>query len=187
MRIVGCLLLTALVLGLGGRAPAAPSPEAEERLSEAALARYSAPGNPERYRSLLTQMREAPETLGAPAKQVRLPVQSWPNGRAKTMVFAKEAWVTLDMQGVRARNVHVEHYREDGALAGALDAEEVLVDRTKQLAVVKGRIKGSFGPDKLSGVGALIDFETQYVKILRRARIDTGRLGKADFSARGLF
>lgn len=187
MRIVGCLLLTALVLGLGGRAPAAPSPEAEERLSEAALARYSAPGNPERYRSLLTQMREAPETLGAPAKQVRLPVQSWPNGQAKTMVFAKEAWVTLDMQGIRARNVHVEHYREDGALAGALDAEEVLVDRTKQLAVVKGRIKGSFGPDKLSGVGALIDFETQYVKILRRARIDTGRLGKADFSARGLF
>ena len=187
MRIVGGLLLTVLALGLGGRALAAPSPEAEERLSEEALARYGAPGNPERYRSLLTQMREAPETLGAPARNVRLPVQSWPNGRAKTMVFAKEAWVTLDMQGLRARHVHVEHYREDGALAGELDAEEVLVDRPKQLAVVKGRFQGRFGVDKLSGVGALIDFETQYVKILRRARIDTGRLGKADFSARGLF
>ncbi len=187
MRIVGGLLLTVLALGLGGRVLAAPSPEAEERLSEAALARYGAPGQPERYRSLLMQIRKAPEELGSPAKDVRLPVQSWPNGRAKTMVFAKEAWVTLDMQGVRARTVHVEHYREDGSLAGTLDAEEVLVDRTRQLAVVKGRIKGRFGADKLSGVGALIDFETQYVKILRRARIETGRLGKADFSARGLF
>lgn len=187
MRIVGCLLLMVLALGLSGRALAAPSPEAEERLSEEALARYGAPGNPERYRSLLLQIREAPDTLGSPAKDVRLPVQSWPNGRAKTMIFAKAAWVTLDMQGVRARTVHVEHYREDGSLTGALDAEEVLVDRTTKLAVVKGRISGNFGADKLTGVGALIDFETQYVKILRRAQIETGRLGKADFTARGLF
>ena len=186
-KILCCCLLGAGAL-LRAQTPAAPvEADAASRLSEEALARYAEPGRPERYKSLLLQMRDAPETLGAPAKQVRLPVQSWPSGRAKTMVFANEAWVTLDLQGLRARTVRVENYREDGSLEGSLEAEEVLVDRTQQLAVVKGRVAGNFGGDRLSGVGALIDFQAQYVKLLRHARIETGRLARADFTARGLF
>ena len=162
-------------------------PEATPKLTPEALERYSAPGEPARYVALLKQLRRPAEELGSPAKNLRLPVQSWPDGRAKTIVFAPEAWVTEDMQNLRGRKVRVEHFKEDGSPAGEMEAEEVVVDRTQMLAVAKGRVFVAFGGDRMQGVGALADLQAQYVRILRRAQIETGRLGAADFTERGMF
>lgn len=163
------------------------TPEAEARLSAEALARYSAPGEPARYLELLKQLNTPGDTLGAPAKRLRLPVKSWPDGRPQTMVYAEEAWVSATMQSLRGRKVRVEHYREDGELEAVLEADEIVVDRETKLAAAKGRITGAFSGDQLSGRGALIDLDAQYVRILSRACIITRRTGDVDLTSRGMF
>lgn len=161
---------------------------AEARLSEEALARYSAPGNPARYGELLQWARVPVEELGDPASGLKLPVQSWPDGRTRTLVLAKEAWISgEDLAWVRGRRVRVEQFRADGELEGVLEADEVAVDRASMLAVVKGRVKGNFGNDRLTGVGALVDLDANYVKILKKAEILTKRLGDAKLTERGIF
>lgn len=163
------------------------TPEAEERLSEEALARYLAPGEPKRYLELIKQLNTPGETLGPPAKMLRLPVKSWPDGRPKTMVFADEAWVAPTMTGLRGRKVRVETYREDGTVEAVLEADEVVVDRTAMLAVAKGRVTGVLGGDQVSGRGALVDLDAQYVRLLYKACIITRKTGDVDFTSRGMF
>lgn len=163
------------------------TPEAEARLSEEALARYVAPGEPARYLDLMKQLNVSDETLGPPAKALRLPIKSWPDGRPKTMVFAEEAWITPTMTGLRGRKVRVENYREDGSIEAVLEADEVVVDRTAMLAAAKGRVTGVLGDDKISGRGALIDLDAQYVRLLYRACIITRKTGDVDLTSRGMF
>ena len=161
--------------------------EAESRLTAERLAAYAEPGAPARYRELITRIKASPAELGAPAKNLRLPVRSWPDGRAQTVVFAKEAWISSDMQQVRGRGVRVEQFHEDGSPEAVLEAAEVMVDRKSLLAVAKGRVAGTFGTDHFSGIGALVDLDARYVQVLRRAKIVTQRMREANFAGRGLF
>lgn len=179
--------VTSFAFAEGGSAVQTVSLEAEERLTEEALARYSAPGDPTRYISLIEQLKSPGETLGPPATKLRFPAKSWPNGRPRTMVFADEAWVALSMTSLRGRMVRVETYRLDGSIESVLEADEVIVDRNAMLAVAKGRVTGILGEDKLSGRGALIDLDAQYVRILYKACIITRRTGDVDFTSRGMF
>lgn len=182
-----CLLLLSVCAAAQTQGSLPPTPEAEERLSAEALARYQAPGDPSRYLELMKQLNAPGDTLAAPARRLRLPVRSWPDGRPQTMVFAEEAWVSPTMQSLRGRKVRVEHYREDGSLEAILEADEIVVDRTTMLAAAKGFVTGELGEDRLSGRGALIDLDAQYVRILSKACIQTRRTGEVDFTSRGMF
>ncbi len=161
--------------------------EARRRLTPEALARYAAPGEASRYVALEEQLKVPLADLGAPALDLRMPVQTYPSGRNRTLVFAKEAWVSPDMMSIRGRHVRVEQLGEDGALEAMLIADEVQVDRVTMLAVARGRVSGSFGSDRLQGQGALMDFNAQYVKLLEEACIFTQRAGEANFTDRGMF
>lgn len=187
LLLISLLLLPVCLTATAVQERVAVTPEAEARLSEEALARYRAPGKPERYITLIKQLNTPGETLGSPAIRLRLPVRSWPDGRPRTMLFAEEAWVAPTMQNLRGRTVRVEHYREDGSLEAVLEADEVVVDRAAMLAVAKGRVSGTLNGDKLSGRGALIDLDAQYVRILYKACITTRRTGEVDFTSRGMF
>ncbi len=161
--------------------------EANARLTPEALARYAAPGEHERYAALEEQLKVPVADLGVPALELFMPVQTYPSGRNRTVVYAKEAWVSQDMMSVRGRNVRVEQLLEDGTIEAMLVADEVQVDRISMLAVAKGRVSGTFGTDRLRGKGALMDFTAQYVKILDEATILTQRAGEANFADRGMF
>lgn len=163
------------------------TPEAEELLTDAAIARYVAPGDPSRYVDLIKQLEVPGDTLGAPARKLRLPVKSWPSGRPKAMVFAEEAWVSPTMTTLRGRKVRVENYREDGTVDAVLEADEVVVDRTTMLAVAKGTVTGMLGEDQISGRGALVDLDAQHVRILHKACIITRKTADVDFTSRGMF
>ena len=97
------LLLTLLFVAL--HLPATPAgeavssdltPETDAKISEEALARYSAPGQVGRYKDLLEALKQNPETMGSPARNLRLPVRSFPDGRPQIIVRATDAWITLD-------------------------------------------------------------------------------------------
>lgn len=163
------------------------TPETDALITPEALARYSEPGNPTRFRPLLLAMQRPAEEIGSPARNLRLPVRSWPDGRPQIMVQAEEAWITLDTNILRGRNVHVEQYREDGSLEAVLDADEILVDRTKMLGVAKGQVRSKMGSDTFCGNGALVDLENRYLRILKQACITTQRMGEVNLTDRGLF
>ncbi|MEG2414445.1 MAG: hypothetical protein RR982_00500 [Kiritimatiellia bacterium] len=163
------------------------TPLAEERLTPEALARYAAPGEASRYVALETELLKPVSTLGPPALNLQLPVRSYPNGQAQTLVTAKEAWVSPDMLSVRGHIVHIENFKIDGTIESTLDAEEIVLDRTAMLAVAKGKVHGTYGEDILTGEGAWCDLKLEYVKILKHAQVITHRTNDADFSARGMF
>ena len=166
---------------------AAGEAEAWAKVSPEAVARYAAPGDPARYAALAQRLEAPPEALGPPARGLRIPVRSFPDGRPEVLLHAETAWVSADMMRLRGRGVRVEAFDAEGALAETLWAEEAAVDRTAMLAVAKGPIRLERGGDTLTGVGALADLEAQYVKVLRRARIDTARLRGVDMTKRGIF
>ncbi len=186
MKIVAGIL-GLLLVGAGLLHAEAVDYEASERLTPEALARYAQPGETVRYLTLIQELQADPEELGQPAKNLRLPVRSFPNGRPQTMVYADEAWVSPDMMHLRGRKVLVEHFNADGTLDSSLAADEAVVDRTAMLAVIKGAVKVTTGEDVLTGRGALADLNVRYVKVLGKACITTKRMGDADFSNRGFF
>lgn len=191
MRRFLLMSLACAVVSVAGAKDAADvrtvTPEAEELLSEEALARYHAPGDPGRYLELIKQLNEPGDTLGPPAKGLRFPARSWADGRPRTMIVAEEAWVNPTMTGLRGRNVRVETYHEDGTVEAVIEADEVIVNRETMLAVAKGRVTGTLGGDAISGRGALVDLDAQYVRILYKACIMTRKTGDVDFTSRGMF
>lgn len=186
--IIACLCaLQFAVVASAETVPVSLDAETEALLSEAALARYSSPGETVRYKSLLEALRQPAETLGTPARNLRLPVRTFEDGRPQVVVTAVEAWITLDTNLLRGRKVHVEQYREDGSLEAVLDADEAMVNRAEMLAVAKGKVHGMMDGDALTGVGALVDLEAKYLRIIKRGCIKTKRMAGANFTDRGIF
>ena len=180
--------LLVLAAALAACAHAGAAPEAwEAAVSPEAVARSAAPGATARYAPLIKSLRTSPEELGAPARNLRLPLKSFPDGRARVVLHAQEAWVSPDMAWLRGRGVRVVTLREDGSQEASLEAEEAAMDRASMLAVAKGRVRATRGGDRLAGVGALADLDAQYVKVLRRATVETRRLAGARLTERGMF
>lgn len=166
---------------------ALPPEEGGARLDPEALARYVAPGEPARYAELIRSLSKPAEELGAPARNLRLPVRSYPDGRPKLVVTAAEAWASADMMWLRGRTVRLESLTPEGVVESVLEADEAAVDRKAMLAVAKGRVRARNGGDRLTGVGALADLDAHYVRVLSRGTIWTRRLGGVDLTERGLF
>ena len=114
-----------------------PTPTWEETVgvSPEAVARYTAPGNPERYRALIERLKTPREELGEPSLGMRIPVRSFPNGREEVVLHAEEGWLSEDMMKLRGVRVRVETFDETGALTSTLWADEAAVDREAELAV----------------------------------------------------
>ncbi len=157
-------------------------------LDPALVARIAAPGAPERYAALEAELTKPTDELGPPASAIRLPAQSFPDGRTKTLVLADLAWFSEDLQTIRIKELRVEQYAEDGTLEGTLEADNAVVDRQAMLAVADGAVRLSMADgDRLTGWGAYCDLKDSYVRILRDAVIHTSKIGQVDFSDRGQF
>lgn len=178
---------------MGGWLFAAPVSRASDDLDldakvrESDLARYSELGSALRYKTLIESLRKPISKMGAPARDLRLPVRSFEDGRPQTTVHAKEAWITLDTNYLRGRQVVVTQFNEDGSVNALLTADELAVDRTTMLAVAKGKVRGEMGGDVLTGVGALADLNNKYLRIVKRAVITTKRMGEVKLTDRGIF
>lgn len=151
------------------------------------LERISAPGDRARYADLEAALQQPTDTLGPPATGIRLPVQSYPSGRTKTLVMADLAWFSPDLQQIRVKDLRVEQFAENGSPEGTLEADNAVVDRRSMLAVADGAVRVRMNGDTLNGWGAYCDLDASYVRILRDAVIHTSKAAQVDFSARGQF
>jgi len=154
--------------------------EAEARLSEDALARYAAPGDAARYEALLRAMRESPDEIGSPSEDVYTPIQVHENGETKVALQSAQGWMSDDLMMLRGKEVKIFSYAEDGSLESTISAYEILVDRHTMLAVMRGKVSIEMGVDTLEGNGALMDFNAQYIRLLRQAKATTSRLSEAN-------
>jgi hypothetical protein len=154
--------------------------EAEARLSEDALARYAAPGDAARYEALLRAMRESPDEIGSPSEDVYTPIQVHENGETKLALQSAQGWMSDDLMRLRGKEVKIFSYAEDGSLESTISAYEILVDRHTMLAVMRGKVSIEMGVDTLEGNGALMDFNAQYIRLLRQAKATTSRLSEAN-------
>lgn len=167
--------------------PPAQTWEETVGVSPEAVARYTAPGDPARYKELILRLKTPREELGAPSLGLRIPVRSFSNGREEVVLHAEEGWLSEDMMKMRGIRVRVETFDEAGTLTSTLWADEAAVDREAELAVAKGHVRIVRDGDTLTGNGALADFGSEYVRVLRDAQIETARLKGADLTKRGMF
>lgn len=188
------LVLSCLTLAGGLMAKVYEDPRAVELLAssdalttEAAVKRYQMPGDATTFAPLLRTFAKPVETLGPPSLDLHSPVQIYPNGAVKVELEAKESWMTDDMMHLRGRQVVVTSYKKDGSLEAVVTADEIAVDRTSMRAVIRGKVSFTFGTEKITGNGAIVDLDAQYIRILSKAMIRSSRMQDSDFSMKELF
>lgn len=160
--------------------------EAQARMSPEALARYSAPGEMSRWQGLMERYAQGEPLNGAPAAGIRMPVSQFADGRTKTLLTAKRALISPDTMLIKAFDIHVEVYREDGSVEMTLDASSFLFDRSLMLGYTAERVTFVQGSESLTGVGACFDAQASYLKILSAAELKSARID-VDFTSRGMF
>lgn len=159
----------------------------EALVTDAAVARYKAPGDTQQFVDLLRALSQPVASLGDPSLDLHTPAQIYPNGQVKVMLVAAKSWMTADMMHLRAQEVEITSYREDGSVEAVITADEIAVDRTSMRAAMRGKVSFSLGKERLTGNGALVDFNSQYIRILSQAKIVSSRVEGADFSMKELF
>lgn len=148
----------------------------DERLAEDRVAAYSDPGEAKHYATLLRAFNRPPDEIGSPSEEIFSPVQVYPNGDTKVEIWAGMAWFSDDLMTLRGKNVKVYSYYPDGTQESVIATDEILFDRKTMRAAMRGYVTIEMGTEKLSGNGALADFNTQYIRLLRQAKIVTARL-----------
>ncbi len=154
----------------------------EAQTSEQAIKRYKMPGEAKQFAPLLRTFAKPVETLGSPSLDLHTPVQIYPNGTIKVELEAKESWMTDDMLYLRGRQVTITSYKTDGSLEAVVKADEIAVDRRSMRAVIRGNLSFTLGNEKLTGNGAIVDLNAQYIRILSKAKIRSSRMQDSGFS-----
>lgn len=124
------------------------------------------------------------EKLEAPAENVSIPIETFPNGTVKSRVTAARAHIFADTGFVWGEKVRVEQYLEDGTVHASLDAESCVVDRGTQSGWVAGDAKMTYGEASVKGRGVYFSLARQFIKIFSQSEI---RVGHAKFDAGSLF
>lgn len=124
------------------------------------------------------------ENLEAPAENVSIPIETFPDGTVKSRVTAARAHIFADRGFVWGEKVRVEQYREDGTVHASLDAESCVVDRGTQSGWVAGDARMTYGEASVRGRGVYFSLTRQFIKIFSQSEIRTGR---TKFDAGSLF
>ena len=120
---------------------------------------------------------ERVKKLEAPAENVQIPLETFPNGQVKSRVTARRAHVFQDTGFVWGEKVRVEQFKEDGSLFASLDAESCVVDRKTKSGWVEGAAQMVYGDSSVKGRGIYFSLEREFIKIFSQSEIRTGHTG----------
>ena len=115
--------------------------------------------------------------LDAPAENVVIPLETFPNGKVKSRVTAARAQIFPDSGLVWGEDVRVEQFRADGRLQASLDAESCVVDRKTKTGWVEGRAQMVYGDSSVKGRGVYFSLTREFIKIFSQSEIRTGHAG----------
>ena len=123
----------------------------------------------------------------APAEEVVLPIETFPDGSVKTTVQAKKARYFLQSGLVWANGVVVLRFREDGSTEIRLEAAECVVDRLTKSGWAEGDVKLEQGGTVCRGRGVYFSSPEGFVRVTEAADFATTDLKAAKPGATALF
>lgn len=124
----------------------------------------------ERLRAVYTNCLQK---LEQPADDVTVPVETFPDGSVKTLIFAKRAQYFLDTGLVWASGVVVKKFKSDGSLDGRIDADSCVIDRFSKSGWAEGPATVVHGNTTFKGEGVYFSSPESYVKVFHRSEIDS--------------
>ena len=122
----------------------------------------------------------------APAENVSMVLEAYPDGTVKSRITAARATIFPDSSYIWAEQIRLEQFDETGTNRTArLDAENCLVDRATKTGWVDGNANMVYGASTIKGRGVYFSLTREFIKIFSQSeirtkggKIDLGRLNK---------
>lgn len=118
--------------------------------------------------------------LQAPAEDVSLPVETFPDGSVKTTVQAKKAQYFLNSGLVWAEGVVVRTFKEGGSPDLVLEAASGVVDRLTKSGWAEGDVRITQGGSVFRGRGVYFSSPEEYVRVTRDSDFESTDFKRAD-------
>ena len=110
----------------------------------------------------------------APAENVSMVLESYPDGKAKSRITAARAMIFSDSSYIWAEKIRLEQFDATGTNRTArLDAENCLVDRATKTGWVDGNADMLYGDATVKGRGIYFSLTREFIKIFSQSEIRT--------------
>ena len=117
---------------------------------------------------------ECSQKAVAPAENVSMVLEAYPDGTVKTRIRAARATIFPDSGYVWAENIHLEQFAAASTnLTARLDAENCLFDRTTKTGWVDGNANIVYGETTAKGRGIYFSLNREFIKIFSQSEIRT--------------
>ena len=124
-----------------------------------------------RLKSVHAEAEKRIASGGATAEGVEAPVESWPDGKPKTLMTAKSGLYSADGDIITATEVSVRMYAEDGKEQGRLDAKTGTYDRRTRTGWMDGGAEIHFDGYTAKGDNIYFSLNDEFIKILSRPEL----------------
>ena len=108
---------------------------------------------------------------GNPAEDVVVPVETFPDGTAQTVVRARHARYFHAKSLVWAQGVTILKYAKDGEVKVRLVADTCVIDRNTKSGWAEGKARLEYGETVFCGEGIYFSSPEGYVSVLEKADI----------------
>ncbi len=110
--------------------------------------------------------------LNSPAENITVPIEHFPDGRAKVTVTASKAQFFLDSGLVWCEGLCLREVMPDGQTERArLEAESCIIDRDTRCGWVQGVAYATYGDFTLEGENIFFSLAEEYIKITAKSKI----------------
>ena len=116
-----------------------------------------------------------------PATDVKLPVESYPDGSVKALVTAKRAQFFIDSPYVWGADVVVTQFATNGTEEARVTAESCVIDRSTKSGWVEGHVRAQYMGNVVEGDGIYFSFAEEFITITSNTVIKAKdqKIGKA--------
>ena len=123
---------------------------------------------------LRTAFAECAKKAVAPAENVSMVLETYPDGKVKSRITAARANIVPDSGYVWAEKIRLEQFDAGGTnMTASLDAENCLVDRTTKTGWVDGNANMTYGDSTMKGRGIYFSLTREFIKIFSQSEIRT--------------
>ncbi len=126
---------------------------------------------------LRTAYEDCRKKIDTPAVDVVFPLETFPDGTAKSRLKAKKAFLFVDTGFIWGEGIRVEQYKPDGKTVEAfLTADNCIIDRKTKSGWVEGNAHMDWDGTNIKGRGIYFSFDREFIKIFSQTEIRTKAL-----------
>ena len=114
--------------------------------------------------------------LQTPAEDVTIPIEMFPDGSIKIVVYARKAQYFLSTGFVWAEGVTLRKFKRDGSLDITLEVQNCVIDRATKSGWAEGAVTLTQGETVLRGRGVYFSSPEDYLRVTQDSDIDSKNL-----------